>query len=296
MMADRIPLSAFKLRESAVEAGTVSSSSNTALSASNSNPWPRLGNAQVLQCLLQFFFRPVRDLQAGRPALRVFAKNVNMLHTLAQGGLLRGLTITPYSEIYGTLVSYFCQQRFLTDIDDWGRTPLQWALIAGDPTMSRMLIDLMSESDVNIAIEDTDSHKWTLLHYACKHNLLNLAAYLIDKGASVHARTKDYELPLHIACDNGRRENTDLVKLLLRSDDEDAYARRLDGKTPLHLAALHNNLATVQCLFYAIGERQPHCIHMQDNLYRTSLMLAKDAQVMEEFAPWHDNTCKRVSS
>jgi Mg2+ and Co2+ transporter CorA len=401
MMAEKTPLSASKVRESAVEAETVTSSSNTSLSASDSNPrstpgpsthsqtklrlskgnrrlsirgldlaqarilppvrdhvpisgstakmlddlavceetsregsqytklisiiehngseplsnnlnefsnaisrqdlWVRAfrlacsrGHAQVLQYLLQFFFPPVRDPQAGLPALRVFVKNMNMLHTLAQGGLLRGLTVEPDSEIYGTMVSYFGQQRFLSAIDDWGRTPLQWALIAGDATMSRMLIDLMSGSDVKNAIKVTDNHGWTLLHYACKHNLLDHAAHLIEKGANVHARTKSYELPLHVACDNGHHENTDLVKLLLRFDDEHAYAQRSDGKTPLHLAALHNNLATVQYLFYAIGDRQPHCIHLQDDLCRTPLMLAKDAQVMEEFAPWHDNTCKRV--
>lgn len=249
------------------------------------------GHGEVLQCLLQFFFKPVKDSHGRKPTFRGLGKKMNMLHTLAQGGLLCNLTITP--EIHGILASSFSKTELLAELDGWDKIPLQWALVAGDSTMCRMLLDLTPEPTVSRVIVDADSHGWTPLHYACKHNLFELAARLFNRHKrGIHARTKDHELPLHIACRNDHRENIDLVTLLLHSATRTACAPRWDGQTPLHLAASEGRLATVQYMLQAMKDR--HSMHVQDNSGKTPLMLVREREMMEEFAPWHVNTCATV--
>jgi ankyrin repeat protein len=72
----------------------------------------------------------------------------------------------------------------------------------------------------------------TLLHDAVGRNQLDVAKYLLDKGADVNAVTTDGLTPLHMASQNG---NIEMTKLLL---ERGAKINALDAKgwTPLDRA------------------------------------------------------------
>jgi tankyrase len=81
-------------------------------------------------------------------------------------------------------------------------------------------------------ITDKEWDNATLLHDAVGHNQLDVAKYLLDKGADVNAVTTDGLTPLHMAAQNG---NIEMTKLLLQRR---AKVNALDAKgwTPLERA------------------------------------------------------------
>lgn len=80
---------------------------------------------------------------------------------------------------------------------------------------------------------------------------LEIAAALLDAGASVDAKNREGERPLHVATRDGHRG---LALLLERGADVDARTSR--GWTPLHCAVDYENEAGVAQLLAAGADRK----------------------------------------
>jgi len=101
------------------------------------------------------------------------------------------------------------------------------AAAEGNLTKLRVMLDA-DPSLVNLT--DVDGN--TLLHAAAGEGRAKAAELLINRGASVNAKTKRGLTPLHDASFEGREEVTEL--LLKRGADVNARAG--DGSTPLAMA------------------------------------------------------------
>jgi ankyrin repeat protein len=88
----------------------------------------------------------------------------------------------------------------------------------------------------------------TLLQCAAAHGAIDCAAYLVEHGASVHAKNFSGFTPLHWSAYSGRAET---VALLL-AHGADIEARTDDGRTALHIAASRGHL---QYLLALVGAR-----------------------------------------
>jgi len=103
-------------------------------------------------------------------------------------------------------------------------TPVVAAATGGDLAAIQ---EAVQKDPALITYKEWDSA--TLLHDAVGHNQIDVAKYLLDKGADVNAVTTDGLTPLHMAAQNG---NIDMTKLLLQRG---AKINALDarGWTPL---------------------------------------------------------------
>lgn len=71
----------------------------------------------------------------------------------------------------------------MTELDEYGRTPLHYAALDGDmATIERLL----AVEDVNLA----DYQGWTPLHFAANRGRADVVARLLDAGADVNAVTE----------------------------------------------------------------------------------------------------------
>jgi len=91
----------------------------------------------------------------------------------------------------------------------------------------------------------------TLLHHAAWKGHREIAAFLLDAGADVHAQNSNPHWggsPLHAAAHGGQRA---VVELLI-GRGADLHARSCNGRTPLEESRLHN-AASVEKLLKAHG-------------------------------------------
>jgi ankyrin repeat protein len=120
--------------------------------------------------------------------------------------------------------------------DEFGCTPLHWAVLAESPEVADFLISNGAELNAK------DSQNLTPLMAARGASVLEL---LISKGVDIHGqdalqgRTK-----LHMACSEGDK---DAVELLIRSG-ADVNLRDNRGATPLWIAAQHGRKEIVELL------------------------------------------------
>lgn len=84
----------------------------------------------------------------------------------------------------------------------------------------------------------------TLLHLACRKELVNIIEYLLKSGANTEIQGCRIGTPLHIAAEHGRLS---AIELLLDSR-ANIEARDCSGNTPLHLAVAWDMLAAVHLL------------------------------------------------
>jgi uncharacterized protein len=147
-----------------------------------------------------------------------------------------------------------------------GESPLMTAIYHEAGTVLAMLIARGAELDIFAAAaaghreriveilnqepEQLDTYApdgWTPLHLAAFFGQTSAAETLLERGAEVHARSRNptANTPLHAAL-AGRTE-TALVRLLL-AHRADANARGGAGVTPLHLAASRGNRELVEAL------------------------------------------------
>ena len=113
---------------------------------------------------------------------------------------------------------------------------LWYASEEGDVKHVKEIIDAGNHdvNGLNYWQVDIDPRGWqrTPLHTAALNGRLEVAKFLISKGANVNALTKYLDTPLHFAVAQG---HADVARLLLERG-ADLHAKNDDGDTPLDLA------------------------------------------------------------
>lgn len=102
-------------------------------------------------------------------------------------------------------------------------------------------------------IRRTEWSRQTLLHNAVGHDEAAMAAFLIERGAKVNAKSSEGLTPLHMAAQNG---NVPIITLLL---DRRARINPIDGKgwTPLDRAVKWKHPEAAQFLKARGGKPGP---------------------------------------
>jgi ankyrin repeat protein len=96
-------------------------------------------------------------------------------------------------------------------------------------------------------LEARDEQGMTPLHMAVQGMRLEVARFLLDRGADVNALNEDERSPLHLAALRGDEAMTRL--LLERGAEPNARTRvEVGWRTPLHLAALRGDVAVTRAL------------------------------------------------
>jgi ankyrin repeat protein/tetratricopeptide (TPR) repeat protein len=114
---------------------------------------------------------------------------------------------------------------------------------------SNGLCDFLRELLIKVTkggINATDRQGWTALHFASLDGHDTTVKLLIEKRATVNAKTKDGCTPLHISCMSGGRRAT--AEILLIDGDAEIEARDKDQRTPLYYACQSGDPSIVSLL------------------------------------------------
>ncbi|KAJ3666966.1 hypothetical protein Zmor_002382 [Zophobas morio] len=177
----------------------------------------------------------------------------------------------------------FCEEvvSFLTDkgqsVDvsgEIGRQLLNHVVTNGQVQTVRWLLE-------NGALDGDGEH---ILHYACKHQNLDVVKLLLAKGAKLNLPDAKGKLPIHYACKNLEAE---IVQMLLSSGSE-VDVPDAKGRFPIHIACKNKRVNIVGILLAkdakvnipdAKGKLPIHyaCKSWDHNLVR--LLLENDAKI-----------------
>ena len=155
--------------------------------------------------------------------------------------------------------------QLLRGEDGAGRSLLHLTVKAGFEEGVQLLCQHFQAS---LTVDAVDCDRRTPLHVAaieCLQNeavLVSIAGMLLDQGANVNAQEIDHWTPLHFAA---LRSET-LSKFLLLHGASPAAKNKV-GKTPLHIAVIHNRLPMVQML----STFAPAQVDILDSASRTAL-------------------------
>ena len=122
-----------------------------------------------------------------------------------------------------------------------GETALSIAAYIGKMAYVQRIVE--SGAEVNF-------YGWPPLSYAAFNNHLEIAEYLIKKGAEINGKTETGATALYLAARNGHR---DVVKLLLHHQADPAIANQ-NGETAVD-AAMKGNHSDILDLLRAAGGR-----------------------------------------
>ena len=113
-------------------------------------------------------------------------------------------------------------------------------------------------------LNNPDQNQKTPLHLALESGHIDIAKYLIGRGADINLKDKDKAAPLHNAAYLG---NIDIVDLLLKKGAASLNEGNFRGQTPLHFACERGHPGAAARLLDAGAD-----IEARDMLGRTSLM------------------------
>ncbi|DBA05283.1 TPA: hypothetical protein N0F65_007445 [Lagenidium giganteum] len=140
--------------------------------------------------------------------------------------------------------------------------PIHWACSSGNLVALKTFVKL----GVDINTADVTKNRTPLL-LAAQNGFPLLVMYCVKNGADVTIVDIDKDSAIHWAAYKGATEIVSMFQYLgLQTDEPDRY-----GQTPLHLAAMRGELATVQ---YLVEELDSN-LHVLDAQGRTPLQLAK---------------------
>ncbi|XP_066967723.1 uncharacterized protein [Macrobrachium rosenbergii] len=124
-------------------------------------------------------------------------------------------------------------------LDSNGCTPLFYAVTLGHADCTQLLLNHSAHPDRQ------DRKGRTPAHCGAAKGQLETLKLLHQKGADLWKRNVKGDLPLHEACQSGRK---DLVMWLLSMRPDTVNAPNLDGRCPLHIAAINNNIEMCKIL------------------------------------------------
>lgn len=163
------------------------------------------------------------------------------------------------------------QSRHLTIF----RSPLYDAVLAGNAAVTRLL---EGETDVN----DTDTNKMTLLHYAAAENKPHLVRLLLEEGASKDQPGQQERTPLHYAVmyytdhSNTYKPGTKSALRVLLNRGADVAAQDFAGWTPLYIAVWKEDNAVVRLLLKYAVQNEMDIDGQEDNFGHTALHQAAE--------------------
>ena len=126
----------------------------------------------------------------------------------------------------------------MTDIDEFGRSPLHYAALENDLSLAGERI--AAGDDPNLG----DTHGFTPLHFAAQEGALDVARLLLASGADVDPLDVHGNTPLMAAVFNSRGRG-DLIELL-RASGSDPLRPNNSRQTPVGLARLIANFDVAQ--------------------------------------------------
>lgn len=143
----------------------------------------------------------------------------------------------------------------VSTMDDTGMTPLHWACT--DATSSNTsgalaIVRILLQSD-RYAMEATDSTGCTPLLIAAQHGRVETVAYLLQRGANLHAVDSSRDSATHWASYKG---SAAVLGLLSFYDTRQLTTGDAYGQTPLHLAALRGHASVCRYILRQVSKRE----------------------------------------
>ncbi|KAL8562189.1 hypothetical protein ACOMHN_005174 [Nucella lapillus] len=165
----------------------------------------------------------------GEEGVEVLSARDDQGHTPTHWACLGGHT---------SILRYFIENKVNVNessMDQLGSRPIHWAAVKGQIAVADILIQ------TGVSVDALDNKGCTPLIVACQYCQTTLAGYLMGKGARLQLTDLDGDNALHWAAFKGHSE---LLPLLFYTGfdprQQDNY-----GQTPLHLACISGDLATV---------------------------------------------------
>lgn len=137
----------------------------------------------------------------------------------------------------------------------YGWAPLHFATFNHGENGDLIALALLKNPTININVQT--NFLQTPLHFAAMNGNATIVYALLQHGASTQLRNRLDQSPFDVA-------TTEIIKSLLAANDTDAL-----GNTPLHRAALTENIAEIQALIKAGA-----MVNAQNNAKETALFIA----------------------
>ncbi|XP_033126136.1 transient receptor potential cation channel subfamily A member 1-like [Anneissia japonica] len=148
--------------------------------------------------------------------------------------------------------------------------------------------ELFKGKDARLLLNMQDCHGCTPMHYATKEGNMKSVMGLIELGATVNSKDKHKQSPLHFAAKYGRFNS---CRRMLDSRHGQMIINIADGegKTALHIAALHGQAKVVQLLLHRgallhkdhNGRTPLHLASMGGYTNTMSVLLATHPQLLD---------------
>lgn len=128
-------------------------------------------------------------------------------------------------------------------VDKNGLTPLHCAIFNNE----HKVISLLLNKGASIAAKTAGG--MTVLHLAVMHGDISLIGFLLNLKTDINSLDNSGDTPLHVALENDSGEhNLKIVKYLLQQKNININQRNHAGHTPLFVAVLNRNLDSVRLL------------------------------------------------
>lgn len=165
--------------------------------------------------------------------------------------------------------SFKAHPELLTQMDQYGQTPLIQAARNGEKEMVEILLSF------NVDLNNKDNAGRTALHWAADNGQVAVIKLLLAKKADVNAKSNAGWTPLHEASAFGQAD----AAILFLANQADINAKANDGKTALHLAALYGHRDIAALLIANKAE-----VNAKDSADQTPLAAAADTNSLPKYA------------